>query len=455
MQLTLLLSFYAGITSATEVMRRPANFNTKLAPNTPVQFNSAARLKTDTGCHFEKGGKVNIGYFPNWGIYGRGYTPTQIDIDSLTHIYYAFADTDPQTGRAFLSDLWADQQITYPGDNNTTPGNNLYGNLKQLYLLKKRQRTLKTVLSFGGWTYSQGGHFSFVTDSKQRTTFVKSAVQLLEDNGFDGLDIDWEYPADEAQADALVALLKETRHALDALAKKKGDNVPYQLSAAVPAGPQRQNLKVKKMNKYLTYWNLMAYDYSGSWSNVSDYQANLYGGAYSGVSTNASTEWYLKNGASKDKFVIGMPIYGRGFQKTNGIFQSFSGVGSGSWESGVYDYNALPLPGAVVHNDLSNISSYSYDPAKKELISYDTPIIIEKKCDWMSGQGLAGAMFWELSGDKNGTESLVWTAAKTMGKLDNTENHLNYPGSQFDNVKAGMNTTWRGIVKSRRSTFTY
>ncbi|KAG8725644.1 hypothetical protein FRC11_001784, partial [Ceratobasidium sp. 423] len=49
-------------------------------------------------------------------------------------------------------------------------------------------------------------------------------------------------------------------------------------------------------------------------------------------------------------------------------------------------------------------------------------------------------MFWELSADKNGTDSLVWTAAKNMGKLDNTQNHLNYPGSQFDNVKAGMKT---------------
>ncbi|KDN47896.1 hypothetical protein RSAG8_03316, partial [Rhizoctonia solani AG-8 WAC10335] len=452
MQLTLLLSaafLYASIASATESMRRPDNYKTKLAPNAAVHFNPLARVNASTGC-FESGGKVNIGYFPNWGIYGRGYTPADIDTATLTHIYYAFADTDPQTGRAFLSDLWADQQITYlwadqqityPGDDNTAPGNNLYGNLKQLYLLKQKNRTLKTVLSFGGWTYSQDGHFNFVTEPNRRATFVKTAVQLLEDNAFDGLDIDWEYPAAGAQAEAFVALLNETRAALDALANKKGDTVPYQLSAAVPAGPQSQNLKVKEMDKYLTYWNLMAYDYSGSWSSVSDYQANICGGAYSGISTSASTEWYLKNGASKDKFVIGMPIYGRGFENTDGIFQPFSGVGSGSWESGVYDYNALPFAGATVHNDLKNTSSYSYDPVKKELISYDTPIIIEAKCNWLSRQELAGAMFWELSGDKNGTDSLVWTAAKTMGKLDNTQNHLNYPGSQFDNVKTGTKTS--------------
>ena len=62
-------------------------------------------------------------------------------------------------------------------------------------------------------------------------------------------------------------------------------------------------------------------------------------------------------------------------------------------------------------------------------------------------------MFWELSGDKNGTDSLVWTAAKAMGKLDNTENHLSYPGSQFDNVKAGMKSPSRHGYKVRAKYF--
>ncbi|KAF8678932.1 glycosyl hydrolase 18 family [Rhizoctonia solani] len=444
MQLALLLSaisLYAGATSATEVMHRPADFNYKYNPNTSVKLGLSLDLNLGNGCTFEKGGKVNIAYFTNWGIYGRKFTPLDINIDSLTHIYYAFADTDPETGRASLTDLWADQQITYPGDDNTAPGNNLYGNLKQLYLLKQKKRSLKTILSFGGWTYSQAGHFNFATNATSRATFVKTAIQLLEDNGFDGLDIDWEYPAAGEQADAFVALLKETRAGLDAHAKSKGDTVPYQLNAAVPAGAQNyQNLKVKDMDKYLNYWTLMGYDYSGSWSSVSDYQANVYGGAISGVSTSASTEWYLKNGASRNKFAIGMPIYGRGFENTDGIFKPFNGTGPGTWEAGVYDYKALPFPNATVYNDMKNISSYSYDPIKKELISYDTPVVAAAKAKWVSKQGLAGAMFWELSADKNGTDSLVWTVAKTMAKLDNTQNHLNYPGSQFDNVKAGMKT---------------
>ncbi|CAE6511345.1 unnamed protein product, partial [Rhizoctonia solani] len=284
----------------------------------------------------------------------------------------------------------------------------------------------------------------FAINATSRATFVKSAIQLLEDNGLDGIDIDWEYPT-AGEAEGFVELVKETRAGLDAYARSKGDKVPYQLSAAVPAGAQNyQNLKVKEMDKYLTYWNLMAYDYSGSWSTVSDYQANVYGGELSGVSTSASTEWYLKAGASKEKFVIGMPIYGRGFENTDGLHKPFNGTGPGTWEAGVYDYKALPFANATVYNDLKNIASYSYDPVKKELITYDTPTITAAKSKWLTGQGLAGAMFWELSADMNGTDSLVQTAAKTMAVLDNTENHLYYPRSQFDNVKAGMKTSKRG-----------
>ncbi|KAG9123408.1 hypothetical protein FRC07_014981 [Ceratobasidium sp. 392] len=453
MRLTLLasvISVCASVASATQVMHRPGNFQSKYTPNSKFYIQ---RNRPPPGCSLSRGGKVSIGYFTSWGIYGRAFTPLNIDTSALTHIYYAFADTDPATGKAFLTDLWADQQITYPGDDTSAPGNNLYGNLKQLYLLKKKQRNLKVLLSIGGWTYSQAGHFDFATNPASRATFVSSAVQLVEDNGFDGLDIDWEYPT-AGQSQAFVDLLKETRAALDAHAKKKGDKVPYELSVAVPAGSSNyQNLLVRQMDKYITTWNLMAYDYSGSWSSVSDYLANVYGGAYSGVSTSAATDWYLRNGASRDKFVIGMPLYGRGFENTNGIFQPFSGTGAGTWESGVYDYKALPFANATVYNDFKNISSYSYDSTKKELISYDTPEIATQKAKWIMSNNLAGAMFWELSGDRNGTDGLVWNAAKTMRNLDDTLNHLNYPGSQFDNIRSKMESKPKRGHKSKPKYF--
>jgi hypothetical protein len=63
----------------------------------------------------------------------------------------------------------------------------LQGNFKQLYLLKQKNRSLKVLLSIGGWTYSQAGHFNFITNSAARATFISSAIALLEDNGLDGM----------------------------------------------------------------------------------------------------------------------------------------------------------------------------------------------------------------------------------------------------------------------------
>ncbi|KAG8739900.1 hypothetical protein FRC10_004999 [Ceratobasidium sp. 414] len=106
--------------------------------------------------------------------------------------------------------------------------------------------------------------------------------------------------------------------------------------------------------------------------------------------------------------------------------------------SGIYDYKVLPPAGSKVVEDKTLVASYSYNSATKELISYDTPDIAKMKADYIVKKGLAGAMFWELSGDKTGSDSLVRTTAQNMGGLDNTPNHIYYPYSQFDNIKNNL-----------------
>ncbi|GAB1522165.1 Chitinase 4 [Rhizoctonia solani] len=441
--LSLLVALGAALSAAaSQIHHRPENFLTKAAPNTPP----SNRTVTPQPLHervavLDKraNGKVNIGYFVNWGIYARAFYPQNIDASKLTHVLYSFADTDPSTGAIKLSDPDADQAKHYDGDSWNDTGNNVYGNFKQLYLLKQKNRSLKVLLSIGGWTYSQAGHFNFVTNPSARATFVSSAITLLEDNGLDGIDIDYEYPAAGAQAQGYASLLSELRAALDAHAAKKGESNPYQITAAVPAGKSNyQNLLVSQMDKSLTFWNLMAYDYAGSWSTTSDDQANLYGPTNSDTDTDSAIKWYTANGATTSKIVMGLPLYGRAFESTNGIRQPFNGIGPGTWEAGVYDYKALPLAGAAVFEDSSRGSSYSYDSSKKELVSYDTPNIIRQKAAYIKSKGLGGGMFWELSSDKKGTDSLVSITASNIGALDSTPNHLYYPYSKFDNIKNNM-----------------
>ncbi|KAG5635380.1 hypothetical protein H0H81_011471, partial [Sphagnurus paluster] len=360
---------------------------------------------------------VSFAYFTNWGIYGADYLVTNITDSYLTHILYAFADTDPINGTVFLTDSYSDEQILYPGDSGDDPEHNLYGNLKQLYLLKLQRRNLKRSFS--------PGDFNFVTNSTSRAIFVQSAVEIVENYGFDGVDIDFEYPANTDQQSGLAALVTELRFAFDVLAARKGDSVPYQITFAAPAGAQdSQFLDIPKMNAALSYWSLMGYDYAGPWLNFTDNQANVFGGARTGVSSDMALNRYISQGATACKMNLGMPLYGRAFEDTDGLGDSYNGVGPGTLEAGVYSYNVLPFAGATVYENATDITSYSYDPVAREFVTYDTPDIVNLKVQYLKNKGLAGSMFWELSTDKVGPLSLVGTASQALGQLDRTPNHI-------------------------------
>jgi chitinase len=106
-----------------------------------------------------------------------------------------------------------------------------------------------------------------------------------------------------------------------------------------------------------------------------------------------------------------MPLYGRSFSNTDGPGKSFSGVGQGTWEPGFYDYKDLPQLGATVSIDNSTAAAWSYDPAQRHMISFDTPGITSLKTMFIQNHTLGGAMWWESSGDKKGTESLISTVS--------------------------------------------
>ncbi|PHH81586.1 hypothetical protein CDD82_387 [Ophiocordyceps australis] len=386
-------------------------------------------------------GYVNSVYFTNWGIYGRGYQPADLPSTDITHVLYSFMNLRAD-GTVYSGDTYADLDKHYPGDSWNDVGNNVYGCVKQLYLVKKANRNIKMMLSIGGWTWSTNFPAA-ASSAASRSTFAKSAVTFMKDWGFDGIDVDWEYPADETQAANMVLLLQAVRDELDAYAAKFASNHHFELSIAAPAGPDHyKKLQFQALAQILDHINLMAYDFAGSWSNFSGHNANLYADNKRPEATPFNTDdaikAYIKGGVPPEQIVLGMPIYGRSFEGTDSIGKSFSGVGSGSWENGVWDYKALPKAGATMQYDEVARGYYSYDKASKELISFDTPDMVTRKVAYLKSNGLGGSMFWEASADRKDNGSLIKTSRGALGDLDTSQNYLDYPDSRYDNIKKGM-----------------
>jgi chitinase len=155
----------------------------------------------------------------------------------------------------------------------------------------------------------------------------------------------------------------------------------------------------------------MAYDYAGSWDSTSGHQSNLYPSRSNPSSTPLATcsvvNYYRERGVPGSKIVVGMPLYGRAFASTDGPGMKFSGTGEGSWEQGVWDFKCLPQPGAREMYCDEACASWTYDPDKRLMISYDTDEVAKRKASFIKAEGLGGAMWWESSGDKKGDGSLI------------------------------------------------
>lgn len=243
-------------------------------------------------------------------------------------------------------------------------------------------------------------------------------------------------------------LLEETRRELDNYSAQCLGGKRLLLTIAAPCGASNYSkLRMAEMDRYLDFWNLMCYDFAGSWDSKSGHMSNVFSSHREPKSTPFNADFavdaYIAGGVHPKKIIFGLPLYGRAFENTKGPGHSFKGVGEGSWENGVWDYKVLPQDGSSEHDDDKLIASWSYASRQKKMISYDTPATARKKVDYIKGKGLGGGMWWELSGDHpvSHERSLIRTTVDGLGgseNLDPSENTLDYPISRYENLKKGF-----------------
>ncbi|KAI8932217.1 hypothetical protein NX059_011096 [Plenodomus lindquistii] len=407
-------------------------------------------------------------FYVNWAIYGRQHFVTDLPYDKLTKINYAFANINNVTGEVYLSDEWADIQFQYPGDVASN-GTQLYGNFNQLFKLKQKNRNLKVALSVGGWSYRENFAPALAKEDG-RQTFCSSALQLVADLGLDAFDIDWEYPANATDSANLLSTVKLCRQLFDEYAAQYAHGYHIEIGISAPAGPQNYvHIPVRELDPYIDNWNLMAFDYQGGgFSNFTGHQSNVYTSrsnpkttqgwvvqqnAFVPFNTKEAIDYYKSNIADSSRIQLGMPLYGRSFgnvvdlsKDKRGLGQAFNGSGSGTWEAGTLDLKALPLNGSKVYHDKETWSSWSWDAAKKEFVSFDTPKVSNWKTEYLKQEGLGGAWFWESSGDLpySNEKSAMRTVVKALGGERNfkiNQNNLYYPRSKYDNIRNALNAT--------------
>jgi GH18 family chitinase len=361
------------------------------------------------------GGAQNVvAYYSSWSIYDRDYHVAEIPAARLTHVNYAFLDISP-AGECVLSDPWADIQKPYPGDGEGA----VRGNFRQLQLLKAAHPHLKVLLAVGGWTFSS--RFSDVAlTPASRQTFAASCVELVSHYGFDGLDVDWEFPVSGGLPENTMRpedkqnftlLLAELRAELDAQGVL--DAKTYLLTAAVAATPSvYANYELGALHPYVDWLAIMAYDMAGSWSALTTFHNALYGptddppSESNVLSGDAAVQAYTAAGVPAAKLALGVPFYGRAWKGVGGVndglYQTHDGLAPGTYEPGLVEYHD------IAENYLDDYARFFhpearvpwlYHPTSDVMVTFEDPQSLAEKVAYAEAEGLAGIMIWELSLD--------------------------------------------------------
>jgi chitinase len=359
------------------------------------------------------GGKRVVAYFAEWAVFGRNYHVADLPADQLTHVNYAFAQV--KAGEIALVDASAATQKVYPGDKRE--GGALRGSFHQLQLLKKKHPKLRTLISIGGWTKS-GGFSDAALTRESRTKFAKSCVRFLIKYGFDGVDVDWEFPvagglpgnkARPADKGNFTRMLAALRRELDA--RGKTDHRHYLLTIAAPATPGTyRHMELGKIHRHLDWINLMTYDLAGSWSKHTNFNAPLYASskdpapeaARKSLNVDAAVKGYRQAGVAADKIVVGVPFYGRGWAGVADVNHGLYQKPTAKPPRGEYQYRNVAAKYLGKYQRYWHTEAkvpWLFDPKAGVMITYDDPQSLRLKAEYVRQNRLGGVMIWEISQD--------------------------------------------------------
>ena len=341
-------------------------------------------------------------YFTNWGYYRQGrakFSPRDVDPSLCTHINYGFAVLHPENLTVVPHDDWTDIQ------------NKFYSQLVAL-----RSSGVKVLLALGGWNDSEGDKYSRLVGSQENIqSFVETTLDFLAQWGFDGLDLDWEYPVcwqvdcsrgprqDRAGFSQLLT-------ALSAAFRPRG----LLLSAAVSPSQAviDEAYEVAVLNTTLDIINVMTYDYHGYWDTVTGHISPLLQSeeeTSDHFNTEQSMEYWASLGAARGKLVVGLPLYGQSFTLAE---LDQTGLGSpvlGRGEPGQFTRAGgflayYEICQKIQEEGWTKVSTSQghqgpYAFSGDQWVGYDDLEMVGRKAEYIKEKQYGGAMVWALDLD--------------------------------------------------------
>ncbi|KAK6429838.1 hypothetical protein LTR95_014010 [Oleoguttula sp. CCFEE 5521] len=315
-------------------------------------------------------------------------SPSQINIDGLTHLYFAFAKFDASS-----------YQIV-PGDSGDIE---LYTQFTAL-----QSKGVKTWIAIGGFDFSDPGPTrtawsNMTATSAGRSAFITSLKSFMQKYNFQGVDVDWEYPGTPERGGQRA----DTQNYLD-LVKDMHTAFNGQYGISLTLAPDYWYLRgfaAKEMEPYVDFFGFMAYDLHGSWdTDVKTLGSIVRGQAdIRDISNDTLPLWFDKLTPSKINF--GLAYYGRGYTLANPSCNTLGCPFKGPSKPGICTnyggvMSLLEIQNLIKQKGLtpkllpdSIMKQITWDD---QWIGYHDADTIKLKKAWADGQCFGGTMIWSV-----------------------------------------------------------
>lgn len=321
------------------------------------------------------------GFYPYYAQ--AHFPPNAQDLRGLTHVGNAFISADAQ-GNLVIPSGFKNERLVKAAHSAGA----------------------KVLIAIGGGGQSrQTAEFaSMAGNNAARSEFVAQLRHFVVEHGYDGVQIDWEFPVGQVGRRDLVLLTKDLRTGL-------GRDI--QIDLLLPGMVSSASwLDLEEIDPNVDYYYLMMYDFHGSWSPLSGSNAPLHAGPCDGVANVAAQiKSYIHKGMPRQKMVVGLPFYGVGFD-TNGLCKAFKKTRHTTYR----DLVGLPASEWEQHWQAQEQVPYMTKKDGDFLWSFDDQRSLALKVDVVRQHDLAGVFVWELTQDiVDGKHQLLPSVFKALG----------------------------------------